>query len=61
MMKNVFYDKQNDIRRYFPVSTFGYFAGGQLEVTINRFRYYPENLDENAVSVSWLIIKNFIF
>lgn len=40
----------NDIRRYFPVSTFGYFAGGQLEVTINRFRYYPENLDENAVS-----------
>ncbi|XP_027198443.2 protein GPR107 [Dermatophagoides pteronyssinus] len=40
----------NDIRRYFPISTFGYYTGGQLEVTINSFRYHPNDLDETAIS-----------
>lgn len=30
---------QNDVRRYFSVTTFGFFSGGHLEVTINELTF----------------------
>ena len=44
---------QNDIRRLFPISTFGYFPGGSLKITVAKFKFNPSNIDVDVASVGF--------
>lgn len=46
---------QGDIRRYFPVSTFGFFTAGSLQVKVNNFKFHPNKMDESTVTVGFLL------
>lgn len=44
---------QYDFRRLFPISTFGYFPGGSLNVTVTKFKFHLNSnalLDQASVS-----------
>ena len=42
---------ESDIRRSFPVSTFGYFPGGQLNITVAKFKFRPMRPDSDIANV----------
>ncbi|XP_042891846.1 protein GPR107-like isoform X2 [Penaeus japonicus] len=39
-------DLKNDSRRYFPISTFGFYRNGYLDVKVDKFKITPENADK---------------
>lgn len=41
---------ESDIRRSFPVSTFGYFPGGQLNITVAKFKFRPMRPDSDIAN-----------
>ena len=42
---------QYDFRRFFPISTFGYFPGGSLNINVTKFKFRPlvNSLEQSSV------------
>lgn len=49
--------KQNDIRRYFLVSKFGYLVGGELVVNLTHFSSDPWKEDAIVSRISYHLIS----
>lgn len=43
---------ENDVRRYFSVTTFGFFSGGSLEVTINELTFPTSGANEHVLGLT---------
>lgn len=39
---------QNDDRKYFPISTFGFYRSGYLNVDVTKFKINPANADKEV-------------